>query len=119
MVASQQWLDGQKTAAFIEACETHWLQAGGGAIPKAQSEWLVWARTEAASLTPFGKGYHDPDKDGQFDRASIAVGGPYPETRVLEEDEPAAPDLASIKALLVEQARSLGMASWSPWGSKY
>lgn len=119
VVAAQQWLDGQKTAAFIEACETHWRQAGGGAISKAQSEWLVWARTEAASLTPFGKGYPDPDKDGQFDRASIAVGGPYPETRVLEEDEPAAPDLASIKALLVEQARSLGMASWSPWGSKY
>ncbi len=68
------------------------------------------------ALDPASEGYPDPIQDGKLDRASIAVGGPYPQTRMLEvaEETEAAP--AAVKAPPAPQAQG-----WDPkgyWGSR-
>jgi hypothetical protein len=86
--AAHQWIEAQVVAAFIEACEIQWRHTGGGNLSKAQSDWLEWARSEARKMEPFAKSYPDPATDGKLDANAIPVGGPYPEVKMLEEEEP-------------------------------
>jgi hypothetical protein len=109
----------QKVAAYIEVCEGSWWKTDHAELSPAQSEWLSWAGQVVALLDPATQGYPDPVRDGRLDRASIAVGGPYPETRMLEVSEETEPDPAEVKAAPAGQAQAQG---WDPtgfWGSRW
>lgn len=96
-VAALQWCEAETVKAFVDLCEVQWKQAGE--LSKAQLDWLDWGRAEAVKLHPFAKGYPDPLRDGAFDPAAIKVGGPYPETRMLEEvqsTEPVEPPIRTV-----------------------
>ena len=106
-IAAQQWIEAQGVSAFIDYCENRWRRAGGGELSKAQSDWLAWARVEAEKTGPFAKGYPDPAVDGKLDASTVPVGGPYPETKTLEEvvaKEPA-PAAPEVKMQYVEPPR--------------
>jgi hypothetical protein len=86
--AAERWIEAEGIVAFIDVCEQRWREAGGGNLTAQQVEWLHWARVEAGRKFPSAVGYPDPAKDGGFDRAAVPVGGPYPETREFEDEEP-------------------------------
>jgi hypothetical protein len=105
--AAQQWIEAQGMAAYIESCEKQWRRAGNGDLSKAQSDWLAWAETEAGKIDPFEKGYPNPMVDGGLDASTVPVGGPYPETKMLEKTEPKqpAPPAPEVKTQYVEVPR--------------
>lgn len=76
----------QGILAYVQFCEERWRREGGGTLSKEQTDWLSWARGSAAKMEP--KGYPNPLLDGGFDASAVPVGGPYPETRKWENDEP-------------------------------
>ncbi len=84
--AAQEWIEMQGMLAYVQSCEEQWRREGGGSLSKEQTDWLFWAREAAAKMGP--KGYPDPSRDGNFDAKAVPVGGPYPETRKRERDEP-------------------------------
>ena len=84
--AAQEWMEMQGILAYIQSCEECWRRAASGTLSKEQTEWLSWARLAAEKMGP--KGYPDPSRDGSFDAKAVPVGGPYPETRKWERDEP-------------------------------
>lgn len=94
LVAARLWIESRGVAAYIGYCEATWRVAAGGALTQAQADWLAWAKAEASSMGPFGKGYPDLARDGKLDVGSVPVGGPYPEPtelEALEEAEPGRP----------------------------
>ena len=78
--ASEWFKTHQDLLAFIEACEARW-SSGSKEEKAARAQWLKWARDVAESLNPLNMGYPDPNRDGDFNKEQIPVGGPYPETR--------------------------------------
>ncbi|MGD1030096.1 MAG: hypothetical protein ABSA05_03055 [Opitutaceae bacterium] len=67
---------------FIAECERRWTEPTGNPSPD-QRDWLQWAREEAASLSPFEKGYPHPANDGSFNPGTVPFGGPYPDSAIL------------------------------------
>ena len=84
--AAQEWMEMQGILAYVQYCEECWRRAASGTLSKEQTEWLSWARLAAEKMGT--KGYPDPSRDGSFDAHAVPVGGPYPETRKWERDEP-------------------------------
>ena len=84
--AAQEWIEMQGILAYVQFCEERWRREGAGTLSKEQTDWLSWARASAAKMEP--KGYPNPPLDGGFDASAVPVGGPYPETRKWETDEP-------------------------------
>ncbi len=80
--AASEWIKAQEVLAFLKACERQWRRASGGKLSEAQSEWLAWAKVEAARMEPFDIGYPDPALDGSFVAGAVSVGGPYPVARI-------------------------------------
>ena len=78
--AAQWWNIENTTAAFIRACEGHWL-AEKDQLSDAQQEWLEWARQFIKTLPTAEFSYPDPSTDGAFAPESVKQGGPYPTTR--------------------------------------
>jgi len=106
LIATRQWIDSESARAFVEVCEARWREASGGALSKEQTEWLEWARAAISGMSPFSKGHPDAASDGRFDFSQIPVGGPYPKTRALEEEEPVEPTTAApaeVKTVYVER----------------
>lgn len=106
-IAAQQWIEAQGVTAFIEFCADRWRKAGGGELSKEQLDWLAWAKAEAGRMGPFAKGYPDPAVDGKLDVKGVPVGGPYPQTRALEDDvaEEVAPAAPEVKTQQQEPVR--------------
>jgi hypothetical protein len=117
VLAAEQWIASQQVTAFVEACEARWRAACQGRISEPQTEWLTWAKAKATRLNPLTRGYPDPGQDGPFDRGTVAVGGPYPSTRVMEEG-PTEPDLANVKGPPAEQPQAPGGNTMWHWGLK-
>lgn len=103
-IAARDWIEAEGVRAFVEMCAARWQQRGVE-LTKEQAQWLSWARTQAEAMGPFAKGYPDPNKDGAFDGSKVPVGGPYPEVRELEDEEPVEPAPAEVKTVYVEQPR--------------
>jgi len=93
--AAQEWMEMQGILAYIQSCEEGWRRATSGVLSKEQTEWLSWARLAAEKMGP--KGYPDPSRDGSFDAKAVPVGGPYPETRKWERDEPEESQPSEVK----------------------
>jgi hypothetical protein len=93
--AAQEWIEMQGILAYVQYFEERWRREGGGTLSKDQTDWLTWARLAAEKIGP--KGYPDPSRDGSFDVNAVPVGGPYPETRKWESDEPEETKPAEIK----------------------
>jgi hypothetical protein len=93
--AAEQWIESEQALAFIAVCERRWRDANGDSLSDDQIAWLAWARARAQERAPWTAGYPDVKKDGALDAKSIPIGGPYPETELLEakevESEPAEP----------------------------
>jgi len=85
LVAAKLWIRSRGVAAYVAYCEATWRVAAGGTLTQAQADWLTWAKAEAVSMGPFGKGYPMLERDGKLDVSTIPVGGPYPEPTELEE----------------------------------
>jgi len=94
--AAQEWMEMQGILAYIRACEEGWRRVANGTLSQEQAEWLSWARLAAEKMGP--KGYPDPSRDGSFDAKAVPVGGPYPETREWEGDEPDEAEPPEIKS---------------------
>ena len=97
LVGAKLWIQSSGVAAYVAYCEATWRVAAGGALTQAQAEWLAWAKAEAATMGPFGKGYPVPEKDGKLDVSMIPVGGPYPEPTELEELVEVEPEQAAAE----------------------
>ena len=94
--AAQEWIEMQGMLAYIHYCEERWRREGGGTLSKEQTDWLSWARAASEKMGP--KGYPDPLRDGSFDASAVPVGGPYPETRKSERDEPEETEPPEVKS---------------------
>jgi hypothetical protein len=86
--AAQEWVEMQGILAYVHFCEERWRREGGGTLSKEQADWLSWSRGSAEIMGLFAKGYPAPSLDGGFEASAVPVGGPYPETRKWESDEP-------------------------------
>ena len=84
--AAQEWMEMQGILAYIHFYEERWRREGNGTLSKEQTSWLSWARQTVEKLGT--KSYPNPSRDGGFDARAVPVGGPYPETRQWERDEP-------------------------------
>lgn len=80
--AAQWWNIENTTAAFIRACEGHWLTEQDQ-LSGEQQEWLKWARQLIKALPTAEFRYPDPSTDGAFSPESVEQGGPYPSTRCI------------------------------------
>jgi len=105
LTAARQWIESENLRSFIARCELRWREAASGQLSPDQTDWLNWARSEMASLDPFAKGFPDPSIDGRFDPSSVPLGGPYPETKNLDEQKPMEPPPAppQVKTVYVER----------------
>jgi len=106
LTAARQWVEFYNLRAFIDHCESRWRETAGGQVTPDQIDWLQWARAEMVRLNPFAKGYPDPAIDGGFDPKSIPVGGPYPQTKTLEEQKVVEPAGESFQATSVHPQAS-------------
>ncbi|MGZ0710089.1 hypothetical protein ACWPKO_17300 [Coraliomargarita sp. W4R53] len=92
MWAAQWWNIENTTAAFIRACEGHWLTEQDQ-LSGDQQEWLEWARQLIKSLPTAEFRYPNPSTDGAFAPESVEQGGPYPTVR----DIPQPPSMPTTK----------------------
>jgi hypothetical protein len=84
--ASRWWRLHKDALAFLEECRARWINSHGS-LTAQQSAWLVWARGEAARMSPFEMGYPNPELDGPLDREAVPFGGPYPQSRQLPDPD--------------------------------
>ncbi|MEN8775089.1 MAG: hypothetical protein ABF379_11515 [Akkermansiaceae bacterium] len=80
--AAQWWNIENTTAAFIRACERHWLTEQDE-LSGEQQVWLKWARQFIKTLPTAEFSYPDPTTDGAFAPESVEQGGPYPTIRYI------------------------------------
>ncbi len=94
--AAEWWRLYQSMIDFISECERRWFDAQE-VLSVEQEKWSAWARETAEALSPFEAGYPDALEDGEFDRAEIPFGGPYPATRKFSQP----PTMPEIPASVV------------------
>lgn len=124
--AAEWWRLHRQLLDYAAECERQWSEgATPSTLTEEQRNWLSWLRAEANAMSPFALGYPNFSQDGPFDGSGIAVGGPYPTSRMLplpptlpipEDDETSNPATESPPSAADKASSEPGTAASSQMG---